>query len=77
MEAIGFKTKIATEDKLLDSEGKERGSKTNSYRKQGQPPPTKFSTKEPDVTTITDNDKNNENYNKNSKFINDLLYIGY
>ena len=43
MEAAGFKSKIAAEDKLLDSEGKERGPKTNSYRKGGQIPPLQFS----------------------------------
>lgn len=45
MEAAGFKTKIAAEDKLLDSEGKEREPKTNSYRKGGQIPPLQFSIK--------------------------------
>ena len=38
-EAAGFKTKVIAEDELLDSEGEERESKTNSYRKGGQIPP--------------------------------------
>ena len=39
MEAAGFKTNVIAEDKLLDNEGKDRESKTNSSRKGGQMPP--------------------------------------